>query len=496
MSGIINFAEPLAGSFLVKIIIWLVKTSSSIAAGIIIFTLILKLITLPFDFISRASMRKNSLKMEEMRPELERLQKQYADNKELYNQKMMALYKKNGYSMFGACLPTILTLVIFIVAINAFTNYSQYQNKLDFYNMSKAYNNVIYYGIEPDDEYIIRNEDGSVTIDSKKLYNLVKENKNVEVDVPNTNITVKWESNTTNKLVIVTDNSYVTVKQNFDIINNNEENPVFTSCDFVVSSIKNDTLKCEQNNNLLNSEGKTFEQAKQANSELTVDAFINDIQSLMSAKTYRENQSSFLWIKNIWVTDSPTKNPIESNWETFKTTHKYGGETSEDIGQDNYDRLIKHLEEEKTAPNGYFILVALTAGLSFLSQIVMSKSQKAQMELQTVDGQGAQTQKMMTWMMPIMMAIFAFMYTSAFSIYIILSTLISMVSTFGINFVVDRKFKKEKDANKTDVIRGRVYNQKQEEKVKEEKKEKSVPEKGDFLSGTADGKKHIRGRIK
>ena len=26
-------------------------------------------------------------------------------NKDLYNQKMMALYKKNGYSMFGACLP-------------------------------------------------------------------------------------------------------------------------------------------------------------------------------------------------------------------------------------------------------------------------------------------------------------------------------------------------------------------------------------------------------
>ena len=36
--------------------------------------------------------------MEEMRPELEKLQKQYANNKELYSQKMMALYKKEGYS--------------------------------------------------------------------------------------------------------------------------------------------------------------------------------------------------------------------------------------------------------------------------------------------------------------------------------------------------------------------------------------------------------------
>ena len=67
-----------------------------------------------------------------------------------------------------------------------------------------------------------------------------------------------------------------------------------------------------------------------------------------------------------------------------------------------------------------FILVILTAGISFLTQIVMTKQQKAQMELQTVDGQGMQTQKIMKWMMPIMMAIFSFMYTAAFSIYIIL----------------------------------------------------------------------------
>ena len=83
-SGILNFTMPSTGSFLVEIIIWLVKISSSIVLGIVLFTVILKLITLPFDYMSRASMRKNSLKMEEMRPELQKLQKQYADNKDLY----------------------------------------------------------------------------------------------------------------------------------------------------------------------------------------------------------------------------------------------------------------------------------------------------------------------------------------------------------------------------------------------------------------------------
>ena len=146
--NIINFAQPVVGNFIVKILIWLAGITSSIAVAIVLFTVLLKLVTLPFDYFSKASMRKNSLKMEEMRPELEKLQKQYANDKALYNQKMMALYKKNGYSMFGSCLPTILTLVIFIFALNGFTDYSQYQNRLYFYNMSNAYNSVIYDGVE------------------------------------------------------------------------------------------------------------------------------------------------------------------------------------------------------------------------------------------------------------------------------------------------------------------------------------------------------------
>ena len=72
--GIINFAQPEASSFIVDIIIWLVKISSSIVVGVVLFTVLLKLVTLPLDYFSKASMRKNSLFMEEMRPELEKLQ--------------------------------------------------------------------------------------------------------------------------------------------------------------------------------------------------------------------------------------------------------------------------------------------------------------------------------------------------------------------------------------------------------------------------------------
>ena len=102
---------------------------ADVGLGIILFTLVLKLITLPLDIFSRASMKKNALKMEMMRDDLEKLQKQYANNKQLYQQKMMALYKKNGYSALMPCLPTIISLVFFFIVIGAFSSYSK---KADF----------------------------------------------------------------------------------------------------------------------------------------------------------------------------------------------------------------------------------------------------------------------------------------------------------------------------------------------------------------------------
>ena len=76
----IFFTPPESGNWLVNIIMWIVGISSSIGLGVVLFTVLLKLITLPFDLISRIQMRKNTLIMEQMRPELEKLQKQQAQD--------------------------------------------------------------------------------------------------------------------------------------------------------------------------------------------------------------------------------------------------------------------------------------------------------------------------------------------------------------------------------------------------------------------------------
>ncbi len=112
------------------------------------------------------------------------------------------------------------------------------------------------------------------------------------------------------------------------------------------------------------------------------------------------------------------------------------------------------------------------------------------MDLQTVDGQGAQQQKMMMWMMPIMMAFFSFLYTAAFSIYIVLSSFISIGTTLGINAIVDKQYKNAKPTE-NQVVRGRVYTPKAEEKTEQKKpakkKKEDIPEK-DFLRASAEKK--------
>ena len=501
-----TFARPETGDFIFKVIAWLINSTSSVAVGIILFTLILKLITLPFDFFSRVSMRKNSLKMEEMRPELEKLQKQYAGDKALYNQKMMALYKKNGYSMFGSCLPTILTLVIFIVAINGFTSYSQFQNRQYFYDMTCAYNEVVFSGFDYDGTYIYRNENNELAINTDKVeeeykkqgelknfeieldgkdYKIVIENFNLSIDEENVK-SINYDFYTTNgylkasKEIVEKGKGYIPLLEKFQKVDENGKAEI--------------ELKNEKGQTFV--EAYNLEELDEEQKFASLQAFLLDVQQTEAKKEFERSNSGFLWVKNIWVTDSPLKHPVESDWDSFVNLYAYPKGDSAFLKED-YEKLTGKLQDYKQTQNGYFILVALTAGVSFLTQIVTKKTQKAQMELQTVDGQGAQTQKVMTVVMPIMMAVFAFMCTAAFSIYIVLSSVFGLITTFAINFIVDRKYKKKTTTD--EVVRGRVYVPKEEPKKeppKKQKVDKNKPMENDFLAGNSSSKKHIRGRIK
>ena len=76
--------------------------------SMIIFTLFVKLLMLPLDYKSRKGMRKTQL----VQPEVQRLQKKYANDKDKLNQKMAELYRREGVSPMSGCLPMIASMAV------------------------------------------------------------------------------------------------------------------------------------------------------------------------------------------------------------------------------------------------------------------------------------------------------------------------------------------------------------------------------------------------
>ena len=102
----------------------------------------------------------------------------------------------------------------------------------------------------------------------------------------------------------------------------------------------------------------------------------------------------------------------------------------------DYETVTLELKDYKSKANGYYILIALSIGTILLQQFVTMRSQKEQQKFSSADGTGAANQKMMMVVMTVMFAIFSFMYSSAFSIYMITSNIVSLIMTLVINKVV------------------------------------------------------------
>ena len=83
--------------------------------SIIIFTILMRLVCVPFDYKSRKGMRK----MAAIQPKLAALQKKYANDKQKYQQKQAELMRKEHYNPLSSCLPMLLTWPLMIAMFTA-----------------------------------------------------------------------------------------------------------------------------------------------------------------------------------------------------------------------------------------------------------------------------------------------------------------------------------------------------------------------------------------
>ncbi|MBQ7751817.1 MAG: YidC/Oxa1 family membrane protein insertase [Clostridia bacterium] len=78
--------------------------------SIILFTIVVKLILMPLQAKSQKSMKKQ----QKIQPIIAELQKKYANDQQKLQAEMMKVYKENGVSMTGGCLPLLIQFPILI----------------------------------------------------------------------------------------------------------------------------------------------------------------------------------------------------------------------------------------------------------------------------------------------------------------------------------------------------------------------------------------------
>jgi len=83
--------------------------------AIAVLTLLINLLVLPLTLRQQKSARK----MQEFQPQLAKLQKKYAKDKERLTQEQMKLYKEAGINPMGGCLPLLVQLPIWFGLIGA-----------------------------------------------------------------------------------------------------------------------------------------------------------------------------------------------------------------------------------------------------------------------------------------------------------------------------------------------------------------------------------------
>lgn len=366
------------------------------ALAIVLVTLMIKVVLLPFDFFNKLITKKNSRKMAKMKPELDKIKQRYVSNSQMANQKTMELYKRENYSVGGTCfgmlIYLVLTMVIFFTLLSGMNSITAYKLKDEFITLQNTYN----------------------TTYTTDFITTLNNNKNLTGD------------NTITKEKILSLST--------------EENPI-TEIDYYTLNIT------AENWALL---GITQEDIDNAKENLNTQA------DELTVKKYKEIKNGFLWITSIWRPDTPSS--VTLSYKDFKKDAKLTKSfiAEYNLDADEYNKIMAPIKEEyKNTKNGYLILAVLSGVTTYLSMkisTIISKIKAKRENRIFIEMDGANGgNKAMSLIMPIIMAIFTLLYPSAFGIYIVTGSLFGMITTPLMTMIIDKiDYKKQlKEEEKT-----------------------------------------------
>lgn len=396
---------------------WLVQLDEKLptfGVTVIVFTIILRLILSPLDIWQKISQRKQSKAMRRLQPKLAKLQKQYANQPQLLRQKQAELQKQEKLHPFASCLPLIVTMVVFFVVFAGFRDLVAYKNE-DI--IERVYASYTQYDEDEGSRHAMEAAgDFVISSQTDKLLSDVKEGADVpqeEIDklVEEINAQIKGEDGyLAPGQEGVEGEYYLAYSKAFALYSEwNEKATVGDKNDY------RDALP-EEDREILNK---------------TIACFAENKNEAM-VLAYEEHMEGFLWIQNIFMPDTgsnvvPSVDEFVGGRIQAQMPDAAAGVSYDELTGPAQSALNKTGTWDAGRWNGYFVLPVLSIALSFLSTWFTQKLSPAATPMGDAKQQKSQqrTMKILTYIMPLVMGIFAIMYSAAFAIYYFMSNLVS-----------------------------------------------------------------------
>ncbi len=102
---------------------WIHSFTGNWAWGIILFTLLVKLVLFPLSYKGMMSMQK----LKDLAPKMKEIKEKYSKDPQKMNMKMMEMYKKHGANPMGGCLPLLLQIPVFFALYRVLLNADELQ---------------------------------------------------------------------------------------------------------------------------------------------------------------------------------------------------------------------------------------------------------------------------------------------------------------------------------------------------------------------------------
>ncbi len=415
LSTLLSLAKP-TGMW--ESIIWAFEGfTNNYVWAVVLLTVLIRIIWSPLDTYNRRISAKNAAMQAKMQPELQKIQEKYGNDKQLLNQKTNEVYKKNNFNMMGSCgfmlVFMVLNLVIFFTlftGLNGIASYKIYEN---YNNLKENYANCLY----------ITDQEQNESLNANKMQEYFNGNRDVEFRVF-VNEEVKYiglfdkstqESNLTNALFSGEFKSLEEFKE-LDEIDSSIDNDEKRANDVIYNLVD----KFSDDKHILKDK-EVDEQGNTTEEAITLLDYVTKTSLPLIELEYKATQESFLWIQNIWIADSPFKTSI-FDYNGFEGMVR--ANNVEKYEKEIYTAFMPSLSQAQGRVNGYFILPIIIILISFLSMWLSQKMmtpKNSKGDKTTTPKQG----KVMQFIMPVIMGVFAIFYNAVFAIYMLVSQLIS-----------------------------------------------------------------------